>query len=543
MKRFQLGATSLSVATILALGVTAPMALADDTPTSGGPAAAHVALINPDAKATVHITKYAGGPTGEANDGTPIGGATGRTPLAGVTYKISQVTGVDLTTNAGWEAAQAYYNNGTTPPLSTTVTFTDTTDANGQIDFANLPLGLYWVEELSAPPGTTLAEPFLVTLPMTDPNGPDGIPGNADDNTSWMYDVYVYPKNSVDTIEKQVLDGNQGTANQSAPKVGDNLTYRLTSTISALGDENNDGVIDGSDYGTYVVGDGLSPFVTYQSVTMIIASPGGDVSLDEGTDFTVSGGAVAGEAVVFTFTASGLNKLATAKQQHADARVQTDVVAQVSSLPETGIVPNEAYFIPNQGWADQNPPTPDNPGIPSNEVVSKFGDILIHKTNEVGDVNLAGATFALYVESSSDADTTCTAADITGTPLLTSVATDANGLVEFSGVQLSNWYNDGVTSGAITDPALYHNYCLVETQAPSGYQLLAEPITVTLTQEGVTVALDGQQVEVKNLRTNLWNSLPLTGGAGLMGFAALGMLLVGGGLGFYVVSRRRHAQH
>lgn len=59
-----------------------------------------------------------------------------------------------------------------------------TTDANGVAAFQNLAVGIYLVVESDSPDTVSAAaDPFLVSVPMTV------------DNSKWLYDVHVYPKN------------------------------------------------------------------------------------------------------------------------------------------------------------------------------------------------------------------------------------------------------------------------------------------------------------------------------------------------------------
>jgi LPXTG-motif cell wall-anchored protein len=119
------------------------------------------------------------------------------------------------------------------------------------------------------------------------------------------------------------------------------------------------------------------------------------------------------------------------------------------------------------------------------------------------------------------------------------VTTDASGAVLFTDLQLSNFYNNATQTDL-------HTYCLVETKAPVGYNLNAQPIPFTVTVEGDVTNLaytvgtaDAQEVQVANEPSNLGNNLPLTGGAGVAAVSIVGLLLVGGGLGYYLVGARR----
>lgn len=90
------------------------------------------------------------------------------------------------------------------------------TDVYGKVEFTGLHVGLYLVIETTLPQAVTQkAEPFLVSIPMT------RIGAGKDETTNpnnevWMYDVTVYPKNSIAqgnvTLEKKGVTGSD-TAN------------------------------------------------------------------------------------------------------------------------------------------------------------------------------------------------------------------------------------------------------------------------------------------------------------------------------------------
>lgn len=580
--KFRLAAAALSVS---ALSVMA----------AGAPALANP-LIEAGQTTDLVVHKYIGETwAGKPNNGTVQTAPAGAIQGTDIAFKLFLVEGVDLDTNEGWEAAKALYDCGVsgftggtsitcgTNTYTVTPVETKATGADGTVTFTAQPVGLYLVmEDLDDPLTTnanadllTGAAPFLVTLPMTDPNGPDGDPATtADNNTTWMSTVHVYPKNSLtpndDTIVKAVLDGNLNTVNQDAYVVGQNLTYTLQTSINVYESDNVQG-LSGGDIGYYYVGDFLSPYVV--PATPAVA-PTVVVTSATGVNTTLTGCAMgtptagcdyewelndqAGGGLKIVFTADGLDKLAL----NNGGTVMTTFVVEVDSVPTTGIVPNTGSFIPSNQWWVANggtgtPLTPGDgdtgtpgdtpggtpttpPGVPSNEVLSKFGDIVIKKTAEDGTKTLDGATFAVY-RASNDGVAGCTDADVDGHTAIATSGPTVSGLVSIPNIQLSDWYN-----GA--QQTVLHTYCLVETKSPTGYQLLADPVEFDLTVAGTVTDLAtaagvaGQGITIKNLEDNLSNSLPLTGGTGIAALSLGGLALIGGGLGYYAVSSRRRRQ-
>ena len=82
----------------------------------------------------------------------------------------------------------------------------------------------------------------------------------------------------------------------------------------------------------------------------------------------------------------------------------------------------------------------------------------------------------------------------------------------FVGLQASDFYNNTQYT-AVGD---LQGYCLLETQAPTGYNLNAEPIHFDIMSTNTTpTTLAMAKLTVNNEKSNLGNNLPLTGGAGV----------------------------
>lgn len=83
----------------------------------------------------------------------------------------------------------------------------------------------------------------------------------------------------------------------------------------------------------------------------------------------------------------------------------------------------------------------------------------------------------------------------------------------------------------VIDPT--QKYCLVETEAPDGYELLPNPIAIDFTRADVAKTDDGTdavtvRAKIENVAT-VSPELPLTGGTGVGILAALGGLIVAAG--------------
>lgn len=575
--------------------------------------AANPALVNPDAKVQLSIHKYLGLETGKPNNGTILAqapDATTHPPLGGINFDVYQVqkadgTPVDLKTNKGWEEASKLLG-ATVADVKDGATFTAggenykivkvetvTTNATGLATFTkDKGVGVYFVHENLAtstnvkanskpvdPKTLSQAKDFFVTLPMTDPAK----------TSSWMYDVHVYPKNQNDSIVKELVDKQSlTTENEGTAATNNKITYTIKSSIT-----------DGVDpLGMYAVYDNLDPALTLQGVSVALSD---GTALDAGADYKLfasednaavskaytTGTDVAGGPVLaVVFTDEGLKKLEIARNK-PDVTVNTTVNA-FGAMDADGMIPNSASFIPNKSWWEQNgkptpntppntppenppltpptpptppttppgpgepptPPTPpDTPGIPSNQVISKYGKVIIDKYDPAqSGVDMSGAEFAIYWDPT-PGDGKCSTADVTGQkPIKTGridnagkQSTDAGyNQLEFTGLQASNWYNNAEQTALLS-------YCLVETKAPQGYNLDATAHYLTIdyktAQWGTDAAKGAKSAfvteKVANEQTNLGNKLPLTGGEGVALFSVAGLALIGGGLGYYTWTQRR----
>ncbi|WP_247044009.1 SpaH/EbpB family LPXTG-anchored major pilin [Arthrobacter rhizosphaerae] len=443
---------------------------------------------------TVHKFERPSTPTGLPNDGTAVD-TTGLTPLAGIGFTIQQVNTLDLATNAGWDAAHNLSTvfSAADPTGSITgagftlgAAQTQATDAAGTAGFTSLPVGLYLVTETSYPAGVTPSAPFLVSVPLTDPNTTD----------NWLYDVHVYPKNSITTADKTVSDA-------ADIKLGDQIGFTIT------GDIPNEGVID-----AYRVVDALDSKLTHvgASATLVGGTPVAPV-ITAGTDYTV-GFDAATNTVSVTFTPAGLAVLAA----NNTAEVQVLVNTTVNTIGE---IANQAQVYPNAGSITNNTP------VETPTVITKWGEITLQKIDQNG-TSLAGASFSVYA-TEADAQAGTNPIVLNSQSVFT-VAAD--GTLTISGLRYSDWANGAAVAPGSPD---FRTYYLVETTAPAGFELLAAPVSFLIDAATTTAGVD---LQVKNVPSNSGFELPLTGGVGTTLFYAGGALLLAGAALLFVRSRR-----
>lgn len=479
------GIAAVAAAAIATVGLALPANAADEV---------NPGTIDTSKTANLHIHKFEQ-PTaaGTEANGLPQD-TTGLKPLEGIKFQVQQINGVDLKTNEGWATAAAHVNDITWALGNAGPVVKDgVTNASGDLDLNELPLGLYVVSELltaeQLADGITGTAPFIVALPLTNPESPN----------AWLYDVHVYPKNNVDTITKTVDDTN-------ATKIGDSVKWTIQGSIPA-----------GNVTKKYTITDQLDSRLTYNSVAVSI-TPAEAGAVAEGTDYTVTHEA---GKVTIDFTEAGRQKLNEIKQTNPTAKVQVVLDTTVNSIGTDGIIPNHAVLFPNDSNTE---------GIPSNVPVTKWGGLDILKLDATDKTKkLAGAEFKVYA-TENDAKSGANPIAINGKDTW---GTNDQGVVTIDSLRLSN-FADGAE---ITDESLWQYYWVVEAKAPDGYELQAAPFKVSVTDN------DRKTVEltVNDVPHNDGFKLPLTGGIGTWLFIAggAGLLLLAAGI--YVRSRRQNA--
>lgn len=315
-KRFLTGLLSAA----LALSLCAMPAMAADAPALPETTKTTDSVIDPNQKGSITIYKYlhAEKINSEAGTGEKQDIPDGTEPAEDVGFTIYRVKSA--------ATLQEYYDGKTSEETAQVSNYIDEngkvkaqynnliegvadigvekkTNADGMVQFMDLPVGLYLVMETSKPATVTEpVEPFLVSIPMTrvteDPNA----------QKQWLYDVVVYPKNSTHkgaiTLKKVGVVGEEaGTplagvkfslqrlkdddTNTWVPYPDDTTTFETTAPDGSV-------KIDGLKPGTYRFKEiGYSDTVTGENRKYVInagdyyvftIADNGTVSREEGAD-------------------------------------------------------------------------------------------------------------------------------------------------------------------------------------------------------------------------------------------------------------------
>ena len=227
MKLKRLFTAILSAA--LTLSLCAMPAMAEGATTAGAMPKTSTSTIDKNQKGSITIYKRAldsSGNAGTAGDGETMVSPQGAA-LKDTGFTLYQVMDTNTllayyndNTTADQVDVKDYFTNYTTnktaaglkTAYATAYKAEVLTDENGKATFTGLPVGMYLVIETKTPQAVTMpVEPFLVSIPMTR-IGDKTTGADNQNQKEWLYDVTVYPKNSIakGTV-KLVKQGKQGS--------------------------------------------------------------------------------------------------------------------------------------------------------------------------------------------------------------------------------------------------------------------------------------------------------------------------------------------
>ena len=537
MNKFSRTARSVTFAAIvgLSMGVSAPVAIAQDSAINQ--AAGDSPLVNKDAKGSLTIHKFGnptaeGQPSGTAADVEDVK-ANGGEILEGVgftVYKINKTadgaTDIDVTTNegllaasklkagdfaTGTQATQALIDSGVLTQVAT-----GTTNEKGEwVVSENLDLGAYLVVETGPKEGYDPAVPFIAFVPMTS----NGKVGDETQGTTWNYDVHAFPKNYKDEEpDKTVKDKDQNAGDE-------NLVYTVTGTARQLKPN--------TERTQFQITDQIDPKLTVTDVQVKVVKGDGSEQALTATDDT-DGKFFEGNNVDVDL------KPEVAKTLEAGDKVVVTITTTLKPEFE-----NATDIAPNKGLVFQNNPDGTENSTPKEtpEVKTYWGGLQFMKVD--GDRNgLEGAEFQIVRQAAgekcSDIDTT---KKDSWTPVngqqdgqvKTTFVSGQDGIVKITGLHV----NDFEDNAEVVEGEQSH-YCLIETKAPKGKELLPEALEFKLVAtetspervyELVSVQVGANEGEVVNSDDTTPN-LPMTGGAGVGILAAIGAAIVAAGAWF-----------
>ena len=403
-----------------------------------------------------------------------------------VTQKIAALSGDGLFRFAA-EALKAA-KNAQIHPASVTGAKGDTS-----VKLAGLPLGYYVVEDTAE-----TAPVSALVLTSTNPN------------------VSVNIKADLPTVDKKIIEGEKRVSANNAA-IGDVVPYEITSRVPDM---------TGFTKYYFLLNDTLSKGLTFQNdVTISI----GAKSLKKDVDFTVAS----------SETAAGTEIEIVLKNfiQYKDWKDSTIKVCYSAVLNENAVIgttgnPNHVSLQysnnPNQ-VIDGDPENPDKPAVPvgrtpESEVRTYVTGVKLIKVDPEG-TRLTGAKFQItgvrlnevvvrqdiFKEDASGtfwklADGTFTTQDPMAEGIDQSKYTDVSIKYRLESTTEIRKTHQNVTAEAVVgDDGILHfdglsegEYTITELQSPSGYNLLREPLKITISWTAPTKLSDPCQWDVSD---------------------------------------------
>lgn len=352
------------------------------------------------------------------------------------------------------------------------------------VTFSNVDAGLYLVDVIPADESVTY-QPTIVAM------SPVAVEGTTD----WTFDdAYIDLKKTTETLDKKITggavevnaDGSLGYA-----MVDDEVTFQVTFEINANQSE-------------FVLTDTMSTGLTFTGAEDVMLYKNGQPVPAEGV-YTV-----AGDEGDQSFTVTFNNDWLQEKSANG-----TSVNAGTYTIEYKGLITSDATLdgVTNQVTSTNNT---DGDTVTVKFVgfgIVKYGDANKNSSYDEGEELLSGAEFALYYDQAcqnpvykKDGTTQVTLTTVDG-----KASTDKDTLLE---------------------PGTYY---LKETAAPSGYQIVTNPIEIEVTTEGGTFY-------IPNVASTKHEGieLPTTGGMGTVALTAAGVVIVAGAAAFIVRSRKEN---
>lgn len=378
--------------------------------------------------------------------------------------------------------------------VSITPVGTQTVAADGKATFSNLAMGEYFIR----PTNTTSV--YQLMLQKVEPTV---------DSTTKAYvidDVTFNAKHKEATIEK--------TADKTSVTRNEKVNYTITVDIPTYGAE----ATDKSFYVSDLLPDGLT-----LDINSISAAINGTTVAD--TDYTLDTTATADYTFKFSvsteqYTASWSENAGHKLVITYSATLNNDDTTEVNVKEiNTATFDYSNYpYVANSHGNKQDTAEVNTFAIK----IDKF--VTGHESQK-----LANAKFDLY--------RTATQAEIDANKSVTIPHTNIDGILLESG--LTTGADGAATFEKYEANGENYDYYLVETRAPSGYNVLDNAVKVNFTDTDVETTAGVYTVKIPN---SSGLTLPITGEEGIVFFSVIGIVLMGGAVLLFVLSRKKKSK-
>lgn len=386
-----------------------------------------------------------------------------------------------------------YIANRTITPVDT-----QTVAANGTATFANLAMGEYFIR----PTSTTSV--YQLMLQKVEPTVAE-VDGKQ---TYVIDDVTFSAKHKEVTVDK--------TADKTSVTKKEKVTYTITVEIPTYAT----GAVDKSFYVSDLLPDGLT--IDTDSIKVQIGATDVDATDVDASNYTLDKTATSD----YTFKLSvDTDKYAERWSANGGKRLVITYTATLNNNDTTQVNTKETNTVT---FDYSNYPYVENSHKQKTDTVdvTTFA-INIDKFVKDQETNkLANAKFDLY--------RTATTAEVDAGLAVTIPHTAISG-IKLEGDKVTG-ADGSVTFEKYEANGTKYDYYLVETQAPSGYNILDNAVKVNFTDAEVEATAGVYTVKVPN---SSGIQLPITGGTGTVIFTIIGIALMVGAVVLFIVSRKK----
>ena len=466
--------------------VMAVMMLALMVPFAASAADTYTATIKAKEGYTISMYKLA------AYDGT----SDHYTAVAGVATDIKTAVEAkpvvaQTVLTAAETAKKAGQNTGT--PVGTA----QTASTDGKVTFTTTEPGLYYATVTGTPVGVNVKSTGGAVFYLS-----DAIDGNNKSmTTADNIDISSKISDGDVTVSKKILSSDMGNDYQATAKIGEEVTFQLTASVTGTQDEY---------LNSYVIHDSMAEgldFVKVDSVVVDFAADE-DATLTETDDYTVT--STNKSDIQIALTADYLNDAKAGTNRFYDAANVT--VTLVGKLNDNAVVGRK---------------NSDDATAYDNNVANYNKDSLSYKNKYNAESTKNGNTVHVYtfslpvekVDATNNNKITADAATflLTGTNY-SKTSDTVDGVVTFSGLKAGT-------------------YTLKETAAPKGYNINNTEYTVVIANDG-TITMSGDTI-TKVTVGDTPIIVPATGGQGTMIFTIIGASLIACAGIFFIIFKRR----
>ena len=416
-----------------------------------------------------------------------------------------------------------------------------TTDASGIITVEGLAPGKYRFVEAEAPNG------YIVDGVTTYPFeiGEDGKPVVDKHKEN---DTTIKVVNEKPNLDKTVYNGSKYETDADY-SVGDSVNWKITVDVPSNVDKLQ----------TFVITDNMSEQLTWKSdKANVVVTTDPDAKLDKGTDYIITepeNDATAGKLKI-EFTSDGKTKLKDVGTKTIEVTFNATLnekakVGVEGNLNDAKLTYSNAFYPTKDPTNPNNNKQPKEDEIKDQAIVYTFG-LNVIKVDGSTNEKLDGAKFDLYLYTGTEDEPDLEELKENGKVVKHLVVKD--GTIDVNGLENGTYYlvETKAPSYKVGEETRYYNLLKkpVKVEITATYETTTETTTTTdengvtttttvITEKKINGSAEGYANYSITVKNNKGFDLPTTGGFGTLLFSCIGALLVVGGVGVLMSTKKK----